>query len=172
MQRHRDKVPRGQRGAPQPHARMKIGLTKRGQRFASRRFTANMVLVVGAEKDLVMWHAIYTFSDILLPLLMLHTFQLRPYAALGTKLLRLNRIAKTHFQESLDKVTWQPSLGIFFCSEVLEHVRHLFPVVEGFLASISPCSTSVCLATLQKICHARPFHFQMPADKVIRVLHT
>lgn len=38
-----------------------------------------------------------------------------------------------YLQEAVDEVARQPGLGLLFCAEVLEDVRQLLPVVEGFL---------------------------------------
>ena len=53
----------------------------------------------------------------------------------------------TYLQEAVDEVARQPGLGLLFCAEVLEDVRQLLPVVEGFLDACQPCS---CMGASQR----------------------
>ena len=55
-----------------------------------------------------------------------------------------------HLQEPAHEILWQPSRRIFFFSEILHHMRELFPVIQRFLqtdttlsASLSPKQTKL-----------------------------
>ena len=57
------------------------------------------------------------------------------------------RTIETYLQEAVDEVARPPCLGLLFGAEVLEDVRQLLPVVEGFLDACQPCS---CMGASQR----------------------